>query len=943
MNGIDPGMFDLFREEVRSHSDTLSRGLLDVEADPGNPTRIEPLMRAAHSIKGACRIVGIDLGVRLSHVMEDALVAAQNGHIRLAPPDIDTLLRGADLLSGLAELTPSSVAEWSVSNLTAVESLEPTIVAMAAGKRVAVSAPPRPAAKPEPAAPPPEPTPAQPVETQKSTDFPPVPAFEWIAIPPTPLALAPEHSMLDLLREELRHHLLIVDGEDADAALESLKQIRGAARIVKCQPVERAVAAVSGFLSGGRAGGDKLTHSSSEWLKYMVATLAGAITTDDETFADWVTAASPKLTEIASVFGRTPAKKTPVVTDVALVPTIPTPARSEPVPLTVSPVADNTPEANTVGLNAHARHEPIAAPAPVEAVVRVTAQSLNRLMGLAGESLVQARWLPSFSSSLLSLRKQHDLLAVLLDEAYHAAAAGMNPGDVARPIAEARRQAAVCRASLNDKTADFDDHAARGEDLNTRLYREVIISRMRPFGDGVHGLPRLVRDMARTLGKEAKLVIEGEKTEVDRDILEKLESPLSHLIRNAVDHGIEPIDMRTAAGKPAAGTIRLEARHRAGMLQVTITDDGGGVNLDKLRKKIVDRGLNSAELVRQMTDVELLEFLFLPGFSTATTVTEFSGRGVGLDVVQDTIRKVGGSVRISSQPDRGTTFHLQLPLTLSVIRAVVVNAAGEPYAFPHNRIDRLLRIPRSAVRSLEHRQFVTVDGQNVGLVVAAQLLDLPSTPAPGEELAVVLLSDATGTYGLVVDSFRGEQDLVVRPLDPRLGKVPNLSAAAILDDGSPVLIVDVEDMLRSMDQYIQTGALSRCDTRPTGASRKKRILIVDDSITVREVERQLLLHKGYEVVVGVDGMDGWNKVRSDRFDLLISDIDMPRMSGLQLVAAVRSDAVLRDLPVVIVSYKEREEDRNRGLEVGANCYLTKSSFHDNRFIEAVEDLIGPAV
>jgi two-component system sensor histidine kinase and response regulator WspE len=286
---------------------------------------------------------------------------------------------------------------------------------------------------------------------------------------------------------------------------------------------------------------------------------------------------------------------------------------------------------------------------------------------------------------------------------------------------------------------------------------------------------------------------------------------------------------------------------------------------------------------------------------------------------------------------------MQLPLTLSVIRAVVVNAAGEPYAFPHNRIDRLLRVPRTAVKSLEHRQFVAVDGQNVGLVVATQLLDLPATPSPGEELAVVLLSDTTGTYGLVVDSFRGEQDLVVRTLDPRLGKVPNLSAAAILDDGSPVLIVDVEDLLRSMDQYIQTGALSRCDTRPLGRAQKKRVLIVDDSITVREVERQLLVNKGYEVVVAVDGMDGWNKVRADQFDLMVSDIDMPRMSGLQLVTALRSDAKLRDLPVVIVSYKEREEDRARGLEVGANCYLTKSSFHDNRFIEAVEDLIGPAV
>jgi two-component system sensor histidine kinase and response regulator WspE len=434
----------------------------------------------------------------------------------------------------------------------------------------------------------------------------------------------------------------------------------------------------------------------------------------------------------------------------------------------------------------------------------------------------------------------------------------------------------------------------------------------------------------------------GEQTEVDRDILERLESPLSHLVRNAVDHGLEPPDLRVAKGKSPVGTITIEARHRAGMLLVTVSDDGAGIDLNRLRQKIVEKGLNSAEMVARLSESELLEFLFLPGFSTAARVTEFSGRGVGLDVVQDTIRRVGGNVRITTSLGRGTTFHLQLPLTLSVIRAVVVDIAGEPYAFPHTRIDRLIRVRRDQVRSLEHRQFVSVDGQNVGLVMAAQILDIPSTTPPLDELPVILLSDSSGEYGLVVDGFHGEQDLVVRPLDPRLGKVPNLSAAAILDDGSPVLIVDVEDMIRSMDQYIQSGSLVPCDTRPPSRKRVKRILVVDDSITVREVERQLLLNQGYEVSVAVDGADGWNKIRAEAYDLLITDVDMPRMNGLQLVQAVRSDDKLRDLPIIIVSYKERDEDRTRGLEVGANAYLTKSSFHDNRFIEAVVDLIGPA-
>ncbi len=572
----------------------------------------------------------------------------------------------------------------------------------------------------------------------------------------------------------------------------------------------------------------------------------------------------------------------------------------------------------------------------------MSAQSLNRLMGLAGESLVQARWLPSFSADLLALKKEHDRLAQTLDAAFHAVAVGTRPEQLSVMLSDARRQAHACRNELTERTAGFEDHAARNEDLNARLYREVIVSRMRPFGDGARGLPRLVRDMARGMGKEARLVIAGEATEVDRDILDKLESPLSHLVRNAVDHGMELPADRTAAGKPPAGTVRVDARHRAGMLHVTVADDGRGVSLDRLRQKVIDRKLSPPDVTARMTEAELLEFLFLPGFSTASAVTEFSGRGVGLDVVQDTIRKVGGNVRITTTAGRGTTFHLQLPLTLSVIRAVVVDVSGEPYAFPHTRIDRLTRVPREAVRSIEHRQFVSVDGHNVGLVVAAQLLDLPATPPPSDDLAVVLLSDATGTYGLVVDRFRGEQDLVVRPLDPRLGKVANLSAAALLDDGSPVLIIDAEDLIRSMDQYIQTGALARCDTRPTGKARTKRVLVVDDSITVREVERQLLAHKGYEVTIAVDGVDGWNKVRGEAFDLLVSDIDMPRMTGLQLVAAVRGDTRLKELPVVIVSYKEREEDRLRGLEAGANCYLTKSAFHDNRFIEAVEDLIGPA-
>ncbi len=762
-DGDDFSMMDLFREEVRAHAATLNQGLVDLDHGPATPQKIEPLMRAAHSIKGAARIVNIDQAVQLAHAMEDAFVAAQDGRIRLNPDDVDALLRGTDLLAGLSQVREADVATWSASHATEVATL----------------------------------------------------------------------------KERFR---LMAQGPSAPTAVTS------------------------------------------------------------------VVAASESPTLMPA-----PAVSSPPAT--AEAPPAATPIEEAPPP---APPAEKA-----------------------EGVVRVTAQSLNRLMGLAGESLVQARWLDPFATALLKLKKQQDHLAAVLDGLTRAAAAG-RPDQVQSLAAEARQQSKRCGEVLAERMREFQEHAAQAEDLNSRLYREVIASRMRPFADGTHGFPRLVRDMARRLNKLVRLEIEGQATEVDRDVLEALEAPLTHLLRNAVDHGIEPPEQRTAAGKPETGLIRLEARHRAGTLAITAADDGGGIDLERLRNRVTERGLATAELARTLTEPELLEFLFLPGFSTAGAVTEYSGRGVGLDVVQTMIRQVGGSVRISTRSGRGTTFQLQLPITLSVLRAVVVDIGGEPYAFPHHHIDRLLRVPPAEVRSLERRQFLTVDGRNVGLVLAAQLLGLPSVPPAGDALPVVLLSDATGYYGLIVEAFRGEQDLVVRPLDPRLGKVANISAAAILDDGTPVLIADIADLIRSMDQFIQANSLRRCDREEQTATERRRVLVVDDSITVREVERQLLRNQGYDVAVAVDGREGWNMVRAEHFDLVISDVDMPRMSGLELVQAMRSDPALRQVPVIIVSYKEREEDRLRGLEVGANYYLTKSSFHDNTFLQAVTDLIGEA-
>ena len=579
-------------------------------------------------------------------------------------------------------------------------------------------------------------------------------------------------------------------------------------------------------------------------------------------------------------------------------------------------------------------------------MVRVTAESLTRLMGLAGESLVQTRRFRPFVESLLLLRgRQTGLLEMLqrLEDRLSSATAAL-PAVERELLSKARHEAARCVEGLSETLETIEEFARGNEDLSGRLHHEVLTSRMRPLADGIRGFPRLVRDVARQLGKQAKFEVVGETTGVDRDILDGLEAPLNHLIRNALDHGLETPEERRAVGKNPAGTIRLEARHRAGMLQIVLGDDGRGIDLERLRAKVVEKGLTTAPMAGRLSEAELLDFLFLPGFSTKEQVTEISGRGVGLDVVQSMVQAVRGSVRVSSQSGKGTRFILQLPITVSVIRALLVEIAAEPFAFPLNRIDQILMLDRHDVIDLEGKPHMLLDDQPVGLVEASQVLELPVTPRENGRLPVVVASDRSHRFGVVVDKFLGERDLRVTPLDPRLGKVPNLNSSSVLENGWPVLIIDVEDLIRSIDNLLTGRRIKKLTVEAAARATRapKRILVVDDSITVRELERQLLENRGYTVDVAVDGVDGWNAVRSGRYDLVVSDIDMPRMDGIGLVSHIKQDDRLRSIPVIVVSYKDREEDRIRGLDAGANFYLTKSSFHDQTFLDTVVDLIGEA-
>jgi two-component system sensor histidine kinase and response regulator WspE len=326
------------------------------------------------------------------------------------------------------------------------------------------------------------------------------------------------------------------------------------------------------------------------------------------------------------------------------------------------------------------------------------------------------------------------------------------------------------------------------------------------------------------------------------------------------------------------------------------------------------------------------------------TVTEISGRGVGLDVVQNMVKGVRGNIRIANQPGRGMRFQLQLPLTLSVLRTLLFEVGDEPYAIPLSQISRTLKLPKQKVEVLEGRHYFSLDGQQIGLLTAHQVLDCGAPRNLDGELPVIVMGDRAARYGLVVDRFLGERELVVQKLDPRLGKIRDISAGSLMEDGSPVLIVDVEDMLCTIEKLVSSGRLHQVRTEPgqIAARTGKRILIVDDSLTVRQLQCKLLAAHGYHAEVAVDGMDGWNAIQSGGYDLVITDVDMPRVDGIELATLIKRDPRFASVPVVIVSYKDREEDRLRGLEAGADYYLTKGGFHDRTLLQAVVDLIGEA-
>ncbi|MBF0595025.1 MAG: response regulator [Candidatus Omnitrophica bacterium] len=618
-----------------------------------------------------------------------------------------------------------------------------------------------------------------------------------------------------------------------------------------------------------------------------------------------------------------------------------------PAPVKVSPVAP-PPDREPAGAK---KPETDAARNAVstEEYVRVPLSRVNKLLNLIGEMVINKM----NSSAKISRAKKMGVLSKDLQTALSVLDEALKKGPTHRE--EAQKLLSRCSAQaqkLKEVSVDlWESFTVEAFHLNPvidELQSNMKELRMLPVATIFEGLPRMARDIARERGKEVNLEIAGAETELDKKVLEGLKSPLMHILRNAVDHGIELPGQRTAAGKPEAGTIRLSAFHEAGAVVIKIEDDGKGIDVEQIKKSAVKKNLVTPEELGKMSEKEIINLIFMNGFSTSPIITDISGRGIGLDIVRRDIEALKGKVMLDSVSGQGTTFTLILPLTIAIIQVLLVKTRDLLFALPVTSIIESLSVDPADVVTMEGRMAVSVRGHTLPLARLSETLVLPAPTAEEEEkrakaeskLSVVIVSSLDKKVGFIVDEIIGEEEVFIKGLGAHLGKVKNVSGATVLWTGAVVVVLDVEDLL--LNSCLGHPAAMSTRNRAGGVRKAsgKRILVCDDAFSTRELVKNLIESVGYVVDTAVDGLDGWERLARNKYDLVVSDVEMPRMTGFELCEQIKKSPEHNEIPVVLCTALDREEHKKRGIDVGASAYIVKTAFDQSTLLDSIKRLIG---
>ncbi len=921
-----------FAQEAREHIEQLNRGILALEKQPEDEEVLGEILRSAHTLKGSSRMLKFADVNQIAHQMEDLLGEVKSGKVALGAEVCDVLFRALDRIGACVDgIVAGGGGDEEVGDICEV------LERAAKGEEISVETPKDTAQMPAEAAPEEEEAPVGPKRKPEVES--PRPAFDRSRFVEKFAQEAREHI------EQLNRGILALEKQPEDEEvlgeiLRSAHTLKGSSRMLKFADVNQIAHQMEDLLGEVKSGKVALGAEVCDVLFRALDRIGACV--------DGIVAGGggdEEVGDICEVLER--AAKGEEISVETPKDTAETPTDDIPVGVEVEKAEGDTvpfeelPEAEEVGVPSKAPErteeevsgpEETRAPTEVEETIRIGTSRLDNTIRLAGEVMVNGMRLAQRLNDLDEMRRlaggHHAQLARCLDGAdgprSDLETLFEESLDLSRRMDVAYRIHREDLASLDRMTGELQENALE--------------MRMLPLSTIFDAFPRAVRDLSREIGKEVELVIEGEETRLDKKIIEKIDGPMVHLIRNCIDHGIEGPEERREAGKPERGLLRIAASPEGGRIVIEVEDDGRGIDLKAVRNKALQRGLIDENALEAASDREIANLIFLPGFSTAPIVTDLSGRGVGLDVVKSSIEELKGTVLLDYEAGRGTRFVLQLPLTLTTLRVMLVTSDALTFAIPVGSIVETVKVPRTEIIQVVDRDAIRLRNQIIPVAHLGRLLGVSdSDQTSGQDLFIMITHAGGENVGFVVDAIVDERDILIKPLPEHMRKIANISGVSVFGDNRIAIILHVPDMIASMRGLsgLRKEAQGKAEVR-----EERLILVVDDSFNTREIEKSILEAHGYNVDLARDGVEALEKAKKGKYDLIVADIEMPRMDGFTLIEHLRGEAAYQDTPIVIVTSREKEEDKRRGIEVGANAYIVKGSFDQTNLVDTVDSLIG---
>ncbi|MCG2575505.1 Hpt domain-containing protein [Dechloromonas sp. XY25] len=903
-----PTLYDIFREEARGHLQTLvdSYGLLEV--DPAGPTTFD-MTRAAHTLGGIAATVGLmpihHLAIALEHALLRRDGSAHPASIEGLETVRQTIITLEDMFDGLARQEEPGEQAQLIDALGDVFHPAPVLEEIA------------------------EPASAEIIQLPGT-----VSAVAETEATPEPAAQPTPAPALPHLTDELDEQLLPIFLEEA---VDLTRDLTTQLRAWRADPASQAAAhgiarLLHTFKGSARMAGAMNLGEATHMLEARVeeAIRAGSAS---PAFIEEIESGCDMLAQAVERLREGPHEAVPVGT--------PVPAEAGEVPVAAAVAVQPT---------AVAEGEAESDAAGQRATLRVRADLVDRLVNEAGElSIARTRIegeMRSLKGSLLELtenvirlRRQLREIEIQAETQIQARVAHTPDGEVdfdpleldrftrfqelTRFMAESVNDVATVQQNLLKNLDDANAAILAQSRLNRSLQQELMGVRMLPFASQTERLYRIVRQTAKELGKRANLDIVGGQVDIDRSVLDKMLAPLEHMLRNAVAHGIETREQRQAAGKPEVGEITIKLAQEGNEIILAMSDDGKGLDSARIRARAEAMGL--LQPGQPIDEAGLYDFIFQPGFSTAAELTQLAGRGVGMDVVKTEVSELGGRIEILSEAGKGTTFRLYLPLTLAVTQTLLVRAGSHLYAVPSTMIEQVMEMKEKGLTAIREQSEVNWQGNRYPFHFLPHLLgDAEAVPEAHRQYWVLLLRSGSQRVAVLVDELKGNQEVVVKNIGAQLARVVGIAGATVLGDGRVVLILNpVALASRSPVVSVQSTvpvavepAVSETESLPT-------VMVVDDSLTVRKITSRLLMREGYQVILAKDGVDALEQLIDVMPDVVLSDIEMPRMDGFDLVRNIRADERLRGLPMIMITSRTADKHRNYALEIGANHYLGK--------------------